>query len=336
MPNILTMNLGDRSYDILVSNSTLDSVGKFINLERKVAIITDSGVPEEYSKAIASQCKNAIVITFDQGEENKNLETYKYICEKILDFGLERSDAIVAVGGGVVGDISGFVASTYMRGIDFYNIPTTLLSQVDSSIGGKTAIDFCGVKNILGSFYQPKAVIISTDTLRTLDKRQISSGIAEVIKMSLTSDEELFKDLEEGLFEKDKKQTIIRALKIKKSVVEADEKENSIRKILNFGHTFGHGIEALGNLYHGECVALGMIPMCEKKLRPRLINLLSNFNLPTSFEAIDIDKAAEFIQHDKKSSGGVINVVFVDSPGSYRIEKMSAEEILRHIKSSFG
>ena len=268
---ILSINLADKSYDIIVGTGILCDAGKYFNLNRKVAIVTDTGVPKEYSMAIASQCKEARIITFPEGEENKNIDTFAYICKEMLTFGLQRKDAVIAVGGGVTGDMAGFAASAYMRGIDFYNVPTTLLSMVDSSVGGKTAIDFGGVKNILGAFYQPKGVLIDTDVLKTLEERQFSAGLAEVVKMSLTSDKDLFSLLEGGLWEKDISEVILRALTIKKLVVEADEREGSLRKILNFGHTFGHGIEARGGLYHGECVALGMLPMASASVRERLV-----------------------------------------------------------------
>ena len=330
--NVIDIALGDRSYSITVGKDLLRHADKYINLSRKVAIITDSGVPTKYAETVALLCKEAKIITLEQGECSKNIDTYAHICSQLIEFNLDRSDAIVAVGGGVCGDMAGFAAATYMRGIDFYNIPTTLLSQVDSSVGGKTGIDFCGIKNIIGAFYQPKAVLIDTDVLGTLDGRQFSSGLAEVVKMALTSDGELFEKLENGLWREDIAEVITRALLIKKSVIEKDERESGIRRILNFGHTLGHGIEALGGLYHGECVALGMIPMCSKEVRDRLIPLLSDMGLPTELTN-NIDEAAEFIKHDKKSEGDQTYAVFVDTPGNFRIEKMNFTTLIDYIKS---
>lgn len=330
----LTVELSDRSYDVTVGNGLLANADKYMDLARRVAIITDSGVPKEYALVIAALCKESKIITFMAGEESKNIDTYSYICSQLLEFGIGRSDAIVAVGGGVCGDIAGFAAATYMRGIDFYNVPTTLLSQVDSSIGGKTAIDFCGVKNIIGAFYQPKAVLIDTDVLATLDKRQLSSGLAEVLKMALTSDFELFEMLENGAWRNDIAEVVIRALLIKKSVVERDERESELRRVLNFGHTFGHGIESLGGLFHGECVALGMIPMCAPEVRARLLRILRDLELPTAFDG-DFDKAIEYMKHDKKSEGDFTRAVFVDSPGSFRIEQMRFSDLVGYIKSQF-
>ena len=328
----IRIELGEKSYDVNIGCDLLSEADKLFNLDRKVVVVTDSGVPSEYSKAIASLCREAKIVTFPEGEINKNLNTYAKICQEMLDFELQRKDAVVAVGGGVVGDMAGFAAASYMRGVDFYNVPTTLLSMVDSSVGGKTAIDFGGVKNILGAFYQPKGVLIDTNVLQTLDERQFSSGLAEVVKMSLTSDANLFALLEAELWKTDIAEVISRALKIKKSVVEADEKESSLRKILNFGHTFGHGIEALGGLYHGECVALGMLPMASETVRERLIPILKKMNLPTVIN-VDTTRAFEFMHHDKKGDGDRASAVFVDAIGSSRLESIAFSELEKHISN---
>ncbi len=330
---VLRMELGDRSYDITIGNGLLSAADKYMNLKRKVLIVTDSGVPKEYSNTIANLCDEAKIFIFPQGEKSKNLDTYANICKEMLSFGLQRKDAVIAVGGGVTGDMAGFAAATYMRGVDFYNIPTTLLSEVDSSIGGKTAIDFCGVKNIIGAFYQPKAVLIDTDTLKTLDKRQFASGLSEVTKMALTSDKELFEMMERGLYKTNITEVIYRALLIKKDVVENDEREGGLRKILNFGHTFGHGVESLGKTLHGESVAIGMIPMASTTVRERLVPLLKEMGLPTKFDG-DIDKALEIMKHDKKGDGNATHVVFVDEVGTYRLKKISFEELSKHIKNN--
>ena len=329
---IIRVELGEKSYDVNIGKNILSTADKLFDLNRKVVIVTDSGVPSSYSETIASLCTKSKIITFPEGEENKNIDTFAKICKEMLDFDLQRKDAVVAVGGGVVGDMAGFAAASYMRGVDFYNVPTTLLSMVDSSVGGKTAIDFGGVKNILGAFYQPKAVLIDTEVLTTLDQRQFSSGLAEVVKMSLTSDKELFMKLEEGLWKNNIGEVIARALAIKKSVVEADEREGSLRKILNFGHTFGHGIEALSGLYHGECVALGMLPMSSDAVRARLIPLLKEMGLPTEF-SIDTKRAFDFMHHDKKGDGEKATAVFVDEIGSYRLENIYFCDLEKHILS---
>ena len=170
---ILTTKTSSGQYDIVINRGVLNNLKEYLNLNRKVLVVTDSGVPEVYAKTVAAQCGDGYIFTFLQGEESKNFETYQAILKQLALNGFTRSDCVMAVGGGVVGDMAGFAAATFMRGIDFYNIPTTVLSQVDSSIGGKVAIDFCGIKNIVGAFYPPKAVIIDPDTLKTLPQRQI-------------------------------------------------------------------------------------------------------------------------------------------------------------------
>ena len=171
---ILPVNLGKDSYDITLGRGQLSHAGAVFNLERKVFLVTDNGVPQAYAEKIAAQYKESYIFTISQGEGSKNFDTLQEICKAMLMQNLTRKDCVIAVGGGVVGDLTGFAASCYMRGVDFYNVPTTLLSQVDSSVGGKTAIDFCGIKNIIGAFYQPKGVLIDPDVLETLDARQFA------------------------------------------------------------------------------------------------------------------------------------------------------------------
>ena len=335
----LTLNLGERGYDITIGKNLLSRADELMNLKRRVFIVTDSGVPKEYAEAIAAAAKSAYIYTVPEGEGSKSLRVMEDVLSAMLNFKMSRADCAVAVGGGVVGDLTGFVAASYMRGIDFYNIPTTLLSQVDSSIGGKTAVNLGGIKNVVGAFYQPKAVIIDTDTLKTLSKRHISAGLAEAVKMSLTSDKELFEFFErEDVTAESFEYVIKKALFIKKAVVENDEREAGLRKILNFGHTFGHGIEAeenLSGLYHGECVALGMLPMCSPSLSERLKKVLSRLGLPTEYKG-DVDRALAHVIHDKKSSHGAVEAIFVDTPGSFRIEKLSVEDYSKTVKERLG
>ena len=321
------------SYDIVIERGAISQADKHFNLNRNVLIVTDSGVPESYSQTVASLCKKAQIFVFPEGEASKNFDTYKAILEKLVCEGFTRSDCVVAVGGGVVGDMAGFAAATFMRGIDFYNIPTTLLSQVDSSIGGKTAIDFLGVKNIVGAFWQPKGVIIDSDTLATLPPRQISNGAAEAVKMALTHDSVLFEMFESGNALEDIDTVIECSLKIKRSVVEADEKELSLRRVLNFGHTVGHAIESSNSqLYHGECVALGMLYRCSDKVRTRLIKVLESLNLPTKAQT-DTEKIIEIMSHDKKMAGDKISFVSVGEVGSFKIETEDFSTFAEKIKA---
>ncbi len=322
------VDLDKNGYDIVIARGALSRVGELINMKRKVLVVTDDGVPSEYAEKVASFSENATVVTLPQGEESKNIGNFEKLLSAMLEAGFTRHDAVIAVGGGVVGDLSGFAAACFMRGIDFYNIPTTLLSQVDSSIGGKTAIDFHGVKNIVGAFYQPKKVIIDPDTLKTLDRRKIAAGMAEAIKMALTFERELFEFFESADMYEHIDTIIERALLIKKRVVECDEKEAGLRKVLNFGHTLGHGIESAlaPTLYHGECVALGMLPMCTEDVRERLIKVLSRAGLATDC-TLDIDAAMEAVRHDKKGASYGVDAVTVDTVGEYKIEKMSFSEL---------
>ena len=328
--------LGESSYNITVGRDILNKAGELFDLNRRVVIITDEGVPKSYAEAVSALCAEAKIITVPVGEGSKSLDVYGKVTDEIIALGLTRSDALVAVGGGVVGDLTGFVASTYMRGIDFYNIPTTLLSQVDSSIGGKCALNHAGVKNIIGSFYQPRGVLIDVSLLKTLDKRQISAGLAEALKMALTFDGALFERFErlsaEELICED---IITAALEIKRRVVEADEREVGLRRVLNFGHTFGHAIEAkeeMSSLLHGECVAIGMCYVSAAGVKERLIPILKGLDLPTEYKG-DIDGALELVFHDKKCSGNSVSVIFCDEIGSYREEKMSVADFAKMIKN---
>lgn len=327
----LTMNLGENSYPIIVGRDILSSADSYFNLKRRVLIVTDDGVPNKYAQTIANLSLAPNIITVKSGEGSKSLSTLESLLLCMLENEFGRDDCVVAVGGGVVGDLAGFAASVYMRGIDFYNVPTTLLSQVDSSIGGKTAVNLGGVKNNVGSFKQPGAVLIDIDTLKTLSQRQLASGLAEAIKMSLTSDAALFdtfKRLSKEDIYDNIEEIIVRSLLIKKDVVEKDEKESGLRKILNFGHTLGHGIEALegmGGLSHGECVALGMLPVSSENIRKDLVEIFKKIGLPYKYDN-DISEALSFISHDKKRSANGLSVIRVDIPGEHIIEKMSVED----------
>lgn len=334
---MIRMDLKEYSYDILVERGLLNRAGEHLHLNRRVLVVTDSGIPAQYAKAVARQCKEPVVYTVKNGEGSKSLETFGMLLEAMLVHGFSRRDCVVAVGGGVVGDLSGFAASAYMRGIDFYNIPTTLLSQIDSSIGGKTAINFGGVKNIVGAFYQPKKVLIDPELLQTLSSRQIANGLAEAIKMALTSDSTLFELFENEKISEKLDEIIVRSLNIKKRIVQQDEKESGIRRILNFGHTVGHGIESSENmaeLYHGECVALGMIPMCGEAIRPRVMKVLKKCGLYNRIR-FDWDKITEAAFHDKKADGDSVTVTLVPEVGSFELRRMKCIEVINMAKACF-
>ena len=319
------IHLDKNSYDIIIERGALQKAGELLSLKRKVLILTDTGVPEEYSKTVAGFCKQAKIVTVEQGEGSKCITVWESLLRLMLKEQFTRADAVVAVGGGVVGDLAGFVAASYMRGIDFYNIPTTLLSQVDSSVGGKTAVNLEGIKNIVGAFYQPKRVIIDPDVLKTLEQRQFAAGLAEAIKMAACFDEELFDLIQSGNMQTQIDTVIEKSIRIKAGVVEQDEKEAGLRKVLNFGHTIGHAIEANSNLYHGECVALGMLQMCSPEVKQRLEDVYKKYGLPTTC-TVDESRLRAAILHDKKATANhTIDTVFVDKIGSFEFRKMRLE-----------
>lgn len=334
----ITVELGKNSYNITIERGALSHADAYMKLQRKVLIVTDSGVPARYAETVAACCAAPVIVTIDQGESSKNLQNFEILCRSMLQNGFTRTDCVIAVGGGVVGDLAGFAAASFMRGIDFYNIPTTVLSQVDSSVGGKVAIDLDNIKNCVGAFYQPKAVLIDPEVLSSLPARQISNGLAEAVKMAVNFDEDLLALFEREDYLSHIDEIIAASLRIKAAVVKEDEKESGLRRVLNFGHTIGHGIETavgLDTLYHGECVALGMLPMCSAELRPRVKAILEKLDLPTACNA---DPAAvwEAMSHDKKRSGSTITVVYAPKAGSYELRSMPLTDLKETVCAFLG
>lgn len=327
---LIPVNPENGRYDIVLEQGALKKAGQLLDLDRRVLIVTDSGTPRRYADALAAQCKAPILVTIPGGEASKSIAQFEQLLSTMLRADFTRKDCVAAVGGGVVGDLSAFAASCYMRGIDFYNIPTTLLSQVDSSVGGKTAVNLDGVKNIVGTFCQPSRVLIDPETLQSLDPRQLHAGLAEAIKMAATFDPELFALIEASeSLQDDLPEIIRRSLCIKRDVVEQDPKEHGLRKVLNFGHTVGHAIESFhkGTMLHGECVSLGMLPMCSAPVRARLKKVLEKYQLPTQI-AQTRQQLLPYLLHDKKMGTGRISVVFVEEIGTFTLRELSPEEIL--------
>ena len=321
-------------YDIVIENGLLQRAGKLLDLNRKVFIVTDDGVPPQYAQTLAAQCKEAYLRTVPQGEGSKSLETFVSLLSALLEKGFTRGDCVAAVGGGVVGDLAGFTASCYLRGVDFYNIPTTLLSQVDSSVGGKTAVNFGGLKNTVGAFYFPKKVLIDPDLLQTLDGRLLSAGLAEAIKMAATLDADLLTLIEKSEdLRADLPEIIARSIQLKADVVERDPYETGLRRVLNFGHTVGHAIESAneGRFYHGECVAMGMVPFCGDSLRERMKGILEKYGLPTGYGG---DRAAltPLLAKDKKRVKDTVRTVYAETAGTFRFIDMTPEEIGERIE----
>ena len=327
------------SYEIVWDGSYERLAGSVENLKlpaKKACIVTDSTVSELYleevKNALSPLFETVTAFVFPAGEASKNLGTVKDLYTHLIENHFERKDILFALGGGVVGDLTGYAAATYLRGIDFYNIPTTLLSEVDSSVGGKTGIDFGGAKNQVGAFWQPCGVLIDPETLSTLDNRQFACGMAEVIKMAATFDADLFAFCERAT-PADAAEIIRRAVRIKRDVVMRDEREGGLRRVLNFGHTVGHAVESLagGRLLHGECVAIGMLPMTSPEVRPRLRALLERWRLPVACPFAP-EALLPLILHDKKMSGNEIHYVYVGRIGSYEIRRATPEAFCRCLR----
>ena len=325
------VDLGAASYEIFIGENVLSNVGEFVaqkNFTRKALIVTQEKIFDAHGKALIdglnAQNISCDVAFIPDGETSKNLREAEKLFTRAIEFGLDRKSVVIAFGGGVVGDLAGFVAATYLRGVALIQIPTTLLAQVDSSIGGKTAVDLAGAKNIVGAFWQPRAVCIDPDTLSTLPARQLASGMAEAVKSALIGDAALFERFEAGT--ETIEEVIAASLAVKKAVVESDEREGGARKSRNFGHSIGHAIEAVTGLPHGQCVALGMLPMCSDAVRARLLPVLERLGLPTQVQADPEAVYAELL-HDKKMGDGGITAVFVETPGQCALRQVPPEAL---------
>ena len=352
----LFVNLGENSYNIIFGDSFagLADEMKKINAPQKLLIVTDSNVEKLYADEVKNHLNSAgfdsEVYAFMAGEENKRMDAILGICGACIDNNLDRKSMIVALGGGVVGDMAGFAASIYMRGIDFVQIPTTLLSQSDSSVGGKTGIDFMDSKNILGAFHQPKLVYINVNTLKTLPEIQFISGMGEVIKHGIIRDSAFYdfvKNNPEKIKELDSK-TLIEMSKrncsIKAKVVEADEKESGLRAILNFGHTIGHAVESAMDfkLTHGECVGIGMVAasyiatergLIDSDILSDIENTLASYGFNLKLKLPECDIIYGFMQKDKKKSNGKLNFVLPVKIGEViRVNDVKDDEIYKALE----
>ena len=333
---VIDVSLAANSYQIHIEKGSLNHIGDYFSIDRKVLIVSDDLIPNEYVLTVLSQLKDGHVLRFPHGEANKNMEVYQKILSFLSENHFSRGDVVIALGGGLTGDLAGFAASTYMRGIDFYIIPTSLLSQVDASVGGKVAVNYGSIKNLVGAFYQPKGVLIDVNTLDSLDDRLFNEGLAEVIKMAATSDKELFEYLEKIDNPRENIQEIIyRALKIKADVVMKDEKESNLRRVLNFGHTLGHAIEAKGEgkYFHGEAVAIGMLYFSQGEAKNRIQKLLEKYHLPTK-NPYSIQELQGYLLLDKKSEGEKITIVEVKEIGQFELNKITYEELIKRLEAS--
>ncbi len=355
---MVRVELGDRSYDILIDSGILSRIGERLlpfNFSPTIAVISNPTVFNLYGNIVMKSLKKAGFeasnIIIPDGEEYKDYFWTYHILTELLSRGIDRNSCLLALGGGVIGDITGFVASIYMRGIHFIQVPTTLLSQVDSSVGGKTGVNHPIGKNMIGTFYQPRLVLIDIDTLTTLHEREVASGISEVIKYAVIWDANLFEFMKRHCHEilkmsKSHFQYIIkRSCEIKAQVVSEDEKESGLRAILNYGHTIGHAIETETGyriFLHGEAVAIGMclearlsetMGLLDKQEALRIKLIIESFGLPSELPAnIKISKLITHMRFDKKMEAGQIKFILPEKIGKVIIKKGHIEEFQKYLE----
>ncbi len=351
--SILPVNLAENSYEIVIERGSLASLGqrcRAVGMKGVAAVISNPTVTAHYGTAVQESLEAAgfavARIEMPDGEEYKNSASLNRIYDDLGAAGVDRSSFVVALGGGVVGDVAGFAAATWMRGIPFVQVPTTLLAQVDSSVGGKTGIDHPRGKNLIGAFYQPRLVLIDVDTLATLDQRQFRAGLAEVIKYGVIFDHLFFEFMEAnrtGILAMEPElliEIIHRSCILKSRVVESDEKESGLRAILNYGHTFGHAFESLSGyrgLVHGEAVAIGMVlaarvsaaeGMCSQNDVSRIYALISRYGLPVETPLYDRQQLLNSVAADKKSKGDSLTFICNRGIGMYEMTHHTPEELL--------
>ena len=336
----INVALDERTYPIHIGEGALDLLSTILSdlgAKGTVAIVTDSNVGPLYAdriKTIAERSGvNAVTCVLPAGEENKRLSFIEELCGSFLDANMDRTSIVIALGGGVVGDMAGFAAASFMRGIRFIQIPTTIVSQVDSSVGGKTGVNHPSGKNIIGSFHQPEAVLIEMSLLDTLPERELPAGLAEALKHGIIADSDLFEYMEtnvDAILSRDydvMERCIVRSCEIKSAVVSQDELEHGLRATLNYGHTFGHGIEAVthyGIFLHGEAIGLGMhaaavlaqdLGLVDEEFVTRQRNCIESYRLPVMWKEIPIDDTLEAMKHDKKVRAGTMKFIVPDRMG---------------------
>lgn len=341
------------SYDIYIDCDILSMSGELIRKNssaHRVAIITDDIVDGLYSSIVESSLRDhgfdVIKFVFPNGEESKSHDTLIKIYSFLSQNGITRSDILVALGGGVVGDITGYVAATYLRGLGFVQIPTTFLSQIDSSVGGKTGVNIDEGKNLVGAFYQPLCVVCDTSTLSTLSDEIFADGVAEAVKYGMIENEDLFNKLHKENIDSILNEVIFECISIKRDIVEQDELDKGERMKLNFGHTLGHAIEKHYNysgITHGRAIAIGMCVftklaekygMCDNGIYDKLVACLERYSLPTSTD-ISIDALAKLCMSDKKRDSDNINIVYCKSIGASIILPLTIEEFNKFLKGDY-
>lgn len=358
MSPTLLVGLDDRSYPIFIEDGIMAEVGADLanrRIAKRYAVIADDLVARLYGSTLMRSLEDAGIaaelLTFPHGEASKNLHTFTELASRLAQLGIDRKDGLIALGGGVTGDLTGFLAASYLRGIPFVQVPTTLLSQVDSSVGGKTGVDIPEGKNLVGAFYQPKAVYIDTAVLTTLPQIELLGGLAEVIKYGVIRDFDFFVFLEQnldrilGLERESIQQMITSCCRIKAEVVAADERESDLRRILNFGHTIGHAVEAASDftIIHGLAVAIGMVAalrlsvandLCKKQDAGRIAALINAFGLPTEIpRELDRERIKKYLLTDKKTVAGSVFFVLPTTIGKVIITNEVSESQVNTVLS---
>jgi len=331
--NIINIPIKDNEYNVYISNNLLSHLEDYIDVSRETVIITDTNIPPVYLEKIKPKFNDLVIKFIPQGEHSKSMEIAYLLINELLDMNVSRSSQFIALGGGVVGDLTGFISSIYMRGVDFIQIPTTLLSQIDSSVGGKTGINSENSKNSIGSFKQPIAVLIDPLTLLTLEDRQLYNGYAEMIKYALIRSKPLYESLLKDDIMSNIEQKIYDCLIIKKDIVLQDTFDKGERQLLNFGHTIGHAIEQYSkyNLLHGEAISVGMVNITTNPIiKSSICKLLTKYNLPQSYE-YDKSEIFNIIKNDKKVASNKINIAFVEELGNGFITSISIEKMKEYL-----
>lgn len=336
-----------RSYEVLIGNDILGQMREVITPDQKVAVVTDETVASYHLETLKSQLrklgKEAEVFTFAPGEQSKNISVLSDILEWLADMKISRSDLLIAFGGGVTGDLAGFAAAVYLRGISYIQIPTTFLAAIDSSVGGKTAVDLKAGKNLAGSFYQPTQVICDIELLKTLKKETFAEGTAEAIKYSVLGDRDLFEQLKDGQLKEHLEEIIFRCVTMKRDVVEEDEFDNGQRQVLNLGHTFGHCIEKLSKfeISHGNAVAIGLALIARAAAAyghlaegdcDQIIQALQANDLPVTCE-YGCDEIMDMISQDKKRRGDRITLVIPTGIGSCILHPMPLKQAGEYLRA---
>ena len=349
----LQVGLGDRSYPIIIDDGCLQRVGEDLrarNIAKRYGVVADDLVADLYGDMVMASLKaagiDAELLTFPHGEANKTLQTIGELAGRLARLGFDRKDALIGLGGGVTGDITGFLAASYMRGIPFVQLPTTLLAQVDSSVGGKTGVDIPEGKNLVGAFYQPKAVYIDISVLGTLPREELLGGLAEVIKYGVIRDEEFFhflRDNRQGILNLDPeliKKTVYLCCRIKSEVVSEDEREGGVRRILNYGHTIGHAVEGASDytLIHGLAVSIGMVAAAKLAVHNdllgkddyrKIVDILQLYKMPVVVpKSLDRARIKKYLLTDKKTVAGKVFYVLPTEIGKTVItDKVTEEQV---------